>query len=515
MRPRTPIVALVAAALAATASLAAAPAVSGATAVRTTNGCVSSVPDPGSTTPVRICFTLFRPAGTNRTHRVPLIFHSHGWGGSRTTDPTSPEVKPYLDARYGVLSFDQRGFGQSNGGKAYVENPSVEGRDVERLVKLVSHLPWVVQDGPGDPRIGAVGGSYGGGYQFLGAFREIADKHRQVFDALAPQITWYDLKQSLAPQSVPKTEWTSALTAAGVNALPPQVLEGLGESAATGTWSDGSVPGTVDLDAFFAHNGPQWQISQGRRINVPVLFRQGITDELFPLDQGLKNWAHALTPRARRQSIFVGYNGGHVLPNAFPLTVQPSGDVCSSQLTHGKDFAALTVRFFNRYLKHRAVRLPGRNRFHLATAGGRCTTTASVTPNRSVAAGTVATPEAAGPALATKIAAGPIRIAGTPYLSGRVTALGVNNRAFYALGIGTSAADAKIVQGNMYPWSSAKPVNGVQTRIELPSVAVDVPAGQSLFVIAAATNDMYGGFGSRTPGAVILQNASVALPVVR
>ena len=37
------------------------------------------------------------------------------------------------------------------------------------------------------------------------------------------------------------------------------------------------------------------------------------------------------------------------------------------------------------------------------------------------------------------------RVAGTPYLSGDVTALGVNNRAFYALGIGTSPADAKIV----------------------------------------------------------------------
>jgi hypothetical protein len=46
-------------------------------------------------------------------------------------------------------------------------------------------------------------------------------------------------------------------------------------------------------------------------------------------------------------------------------------------------------------------------------------------------------------------------------------------------------------------------------------MAVDVPAGQSLFVIAAATNDMYAGFGSRTPGAVILQNAKVALPIVR
>ena len=379
--------------------------------VTTTNGCVTSVPDPGSTTPVKICYTLFQPPHASRSHKVPLVFHSHGWGGSRTTDATSSEVKPYLDADYGVLSFDQRGFGESNGGKAYVENPNVEGRDVEKLVSLVSHLGWVIQDGPGDPRIGAVGGSYGGGYQFVGAFREIANKHKQVFDALAPQITWYDLKHSLAPQGVAKTEWSTALTAAGANSLPQEVLEGFAESAATGTWSDGSIPGTVNLDAFFAKNGPKWQVSQGRHIDVPVLFGQGITDELFPLDQGLKNWANALTPRARKQSIFVGYNGGHVLPNAFPLTVQPSGDPCSKKLTQGKDFAALTVMFFNRYLKHQAVRLPGLDKFHLATASGTCTTTSSVTPNTTVAAGTVATPEFAGPPLATKIADGPIRVA--------------------------------------------------------------------------------------------------------
>jgi len=486
-----------------------------AATVTTTNGCVTSVPEPGSTTPAQICYSLFEPAGASSKNRVPLIFHSHGWGGSRTTDAGSSEVKPYLDAGYGVLSFDQRGFGQSNGSKAYVENPDIEGRDVEKLVDLVAHLDWVIQEGPGDPLIGAVGGSYGGGYQFVGACREITDKHAQIFDALAPQITWWDLKQSLAPQGVAKTEWDTALTAAGAQALPQSVLEGFAESAVTGTWTDGSIPGTVNLDDFFAKNGPSWQVSQGRHIDVPVLFGQGITDELFPLDQGLKNWANALTPAARAKSIFVGYNGGHVLPNAYPLTVQPSNDPCSAELTGGKNFTALTVMFFNRYLKHQKIALPGLGSYHIATAAGTCTDTSAVTPNKTVDAGTIATPELAGPAIATKIADGPLRIAGTSYLSGTVTAAGVNNRAFYALGIGTSVADAKIVQGDMYPWSSLLPVTSAPVKIELPSVAVDVPAGQSLFLITAATNDMYAGFGSRTPGAVVIQDATVALPLVR
>ena len=513
MTPRSRL-ALACAALVAAGTALPALAAPAASSPTTTNGCVTSVPDAGSTTPQQICYSLFKPAGADRAHQVPMVLHSHGWGGSRVTSADDSQVKPFLDAGYGVLSFDQRGFGQS-GGKARIENPDYEGHDVAKLVSLVSRLPWVIQDAPGDPRLGSIGGSYGGGYQFVGAFREIADQHKQVFDALAPQITWFDLHQSLAPQSVPKTEWDTALTAAGANALPPEVLQGFAQSAVTGTWSDGSVPGTTDLDAFFAKNGPKWQVSQGRRIDVPVLFGQGITDELFPLDQGFKNWTFALTPKARRNSIFVGYNGGHVLPNAFPLTVQPTGDPCSAQLSGGRDFTALTIRFFDTWLKHKAVRIPGYGRFHLATSGNTCTTTSAITPNRNVEVGTVATPELASPALAFKVADGPIRVAGTPYLSGSITALGVNNRAFFALGIGTSVADAKIVQGNMLPWASLSPVSGLKTRIELPSVAVDVPAGQSLFVMAAATNDMYAGFASRTPGAVVLEDATVALPLVR
>ena len=209
-------------------------------------------------------------------------------------------------------------------------------------------------------------------------------------------------------------------------------------------------------------------MSQGRHIDIPVLFGQGITDTLFPLHQGLQNFQKALTPAARAQSIFVGYNGGHVLPNAYPLTVQPSNDPCSAELTGGKNFTALTVMFFNRYLKHQKIALPGLGSYHIATAAGTCTDTSAVTPNKTVDAGTIATPELASPAIATKIADGPLRIAGTSYLSGTVTAAGVNNRAFYALGIGTSVADAKIVQGDMYPWSSLLPVTSAPVKIELP-----------------------------------------------
>ncbi|MGY4766719.1 CocE/NonD family hydrolase [Kribbella sp. CWNU-51] len=148
-------------------------AVPAAAAATVTNGCVVSVPEPGTTTPVRICYSLFEPAGASAAHTVPLIFHSHGWGGSRTKDPAA--FQAWLDAGFGVLSFDQRSFGESTG-TAHVMNPDYEGRDVVKLVDFVAGLDWVTKQRPGDPLIGAIGGSYGGGYQFAGAFTEVRDR---------------------------------------------------------------------------------------------------------------------------------------------------------------------------------------------------------------------------------------------------------------------------------------------------------------------------------------------------
>jgi ABC-2 type transport system ATP-binding protein len=507
---------------AATAGLLVAPSVAAPAPATTTNGCITSVADPDSpSTPQKICYTLFKPAGADAKHKVPVVFHSHGWGGSRST--TASSFAGWLKDGFGVLSFDQRGFGE-DGGKARVENPAYEGQDVMKLVDLVAQLPWVMLDGKGDPRLGAIGGSYGGGYQFVGAFTELMTKGKPVFDALAPEITWYDLKESLAPSETPRTEWSSVLTAAGARALPNEVLEGFAQSAATGIWANGQVPGGPDLDKFFFKNGPKWHVSQGRRLNIPVLFGQGETDNLFPLHQGLENWANALTPSARARSIFVGYNGGHTLPAIAPRGYPDpnpasalggvSADPCSKQLAGGT-FSDLARRFMREKLLGQRTGLRGYGEYHLATADGACVTVSSVKANKLYNVGTVATSAAAGGPIGFKIVDGPIRIAGTPYLAGQMTALGVNNRAFYALGVGTNPADVQIVQNNMLPFNSLMPVLSDQRTIELPSVAVDVPKGKSLFLVASAFSDMFAGFGSRTPGAIVIDQATVNLPIVR
>ncbi|WP_210439557.1 alpha/beta hydrolase family protein [Nocardioides xinjiangensis] len=479
--------------------------------VTTTNGCVQSIADPGTSAPVDICWTMFRPAGATEDRPVPLVMHSHGWGGSRTTDPAA---FAYLtDAGFGVLSFDQRGFGES-GGHAHIEDPDVEGQDVQRLVDLVAAQDWVRKQRPGDPVLGAIGGSYGGGYQFAGALSEVRDRGATRFDALVPEITWFSLTESLFPQGVPRTEWATALVAAALptDALPPIVLQGFVEAAATG-----NVP--PYLHEFLDQNGPEWHVRQGRRLDVPVLFGQGATDNLFPLDQGLDNFSRLLTDRARARSIFVGYNGGHTLPSVLPagtnadVPVAGGTDACSPVLG-SESFADLGLRFLQQRLQGTKSGLTGFGRYHLATAGGRCVSVASVAPNTSVELGEVVSTVGVGVPVAYPIAHGPLTVAGSPSLDARLTTIGLDNRAFLALSVGTSPLDARVVQNNMLPIRE----NGIaigkpRTGVELPSVAVDVPAGQTLFLTVSPVSDMSVGFGSRVVGAMRMRDVVVHLPV--
>lgn len=480
--------------------------------VTVVDACLDSVPEPGTEETVQICYSLFRPATASRNDKVPMIMHSHGWGGSRTKDPEA--FSDFLDAGYGVLSFDQRGFGES-GGKAHVENPNYEGHDLRRLVRLVGNLRWVEKDGKDDPRMGAIGGSYGGGYQFLAAMEQLRVKGEPIFDALAPEITWYDLNQSLAPEGVVRTEWAAALSAAAVptDALTPKVYKALAEGVATGMWPDGSIPGTENIQSYFEKNGPRYHVANGRKLNIPVLFGQGTTDSLFPLQQGLTNFKNTITRSARKRSMFVGYNGGHVLPAVLPSGIDVTSDPCSERLGGG-DFEQLSIRFFGQVLKGESTGLHGYGKYHLATPDSTCTTVSSVAADKSFDVGTVATSEAGGVPLSYEVAQGPIRIAGTPYLKGTMTAAGANNRAFYGLAVGTSPADAKLVQNNVLPVNELTPVVAQSRRIALPSVAVDVPAGQNLYLLASPFSDTFVGMASRTPGAILLEETVVHLPVV-
>jgi pimeloyl-ACP methyl ester carboxylesterase len=502
-------------ALAVTAALLA-PASSAEPAPTATDGCLTSVPDPGTAAPVEICYTIFKPGSASAKKQVPVLLEGHGWGGSRGKD--AARFAPYLSGGYGVISFDQRGFGDS-GGKAHTMDPAVEGVDVRKLVDLAAQQDWVRKDRPGDPRIGAIGGSYGGGYQYVGAFSEIAATGRTRFDALAPEYTWWDINDALAPSGVARSEWLTVLVAAAQpsQALTQDAQRGFVEGTATGNYPQ-------YMQDFYADNGPAHHIAAGRRLDVPVLVRQGISDNLFNLNQGLKNLT-GLTPEARERSVFVGFHGGHALPAALPRGSQAGApvalggsgsDPCSTVLQGGKgDFTTLQLRFFDVHLKGAKGAVPGEGAFALVTPDGGCLQSPRLGADKAFEAGTVTTPVgSAGPAQYVPLGAGPLRVAGTPYVDAKVTTLTPEARAFFALAVGTSPADATVVHSNLLPHREPSAVSGVARRIELPAVAVEVPAGQQLFLVVSPVAEMFTGFSSRVPGVMTLTDAAVRVPVL-
>ena len=70
------------------------------------------------------------------------------------------------------------------------------------------------------------------------------------------------------------------------------------------------------------------------------------------------------------------------------------------------------------------------------------------------------------------------------------------------------------MQNNVLPLREINPVTGQATTFVLPSVAVEVPGGKSLFLLATPVSDTFVGMGSRPPGLITLADTVVKLPVV-
>ncbi|MGI8773842.1 MAG: alpha/beta hydrolase family protein [Actinomycetota bacterium] len=472
-------------------------------------------PDDGTV----ISIAVMKPAHASQANRVPVILHSHGWAGSKSTATSS--FTAWLDAGIGVVSIDQRGHGQS-GDQAHVQDPTRETEDIKAVIDYVASLDWVLKDTDAqgnvidnDPVLGAIGGSYGGAYQTMTALDEIADEGRTRFNVLAPEISWFNLNESLAPQGVVRTAWVAALYGAGAQMLPDYVHEAFAWGSTTGQWPDGTVfgqpaPGVPDIASEFYTHGPVYFADQGIQIDVPILLRQGSSDNLFNLNQGLHIFEDALSPEARADSYFVAYNGGHALPNAMPLGSVGGSDACSG------DFTGFTLSFFQRVFAGADTKglLPARYNF-TTQDGSSCLRYEGLgydaVPVEAVT-GSIVVPTGAGAPQHHLVAEGPITVTGIPELSGSVTSAVVDSRAFFALSVGATPATATVVQNNVMPLRNTLPVIGETFDIELPGVAVEVPEGQNLYLTVSPISDIFAAHGSRVPGVMVLEDLELRLP---
>lgn len=270
-----------------------------------------------------IVFQVFEPTLFDCQTRHPLILQGHGFSGSRTTeagnDPLAP-IKPLIDAGYAVISIDQRGHGES-GGTVRVMDPDYAGQDLVQIVDWAEANLDYLKYNNGNLLLGAVGGSYGGGFQYL---LYNVDPDRRM-DAMVPQITWHDLTYSLNPGNVTKNYWLAALSVMGDartgGSMDPYLRASLLDGITTGYFPE-------DALGFFSYHSPTyfWQnerglslldsgntddylldpalsllpiTSDGRFVvktptrspyPVDVLMFQGMRDNLFPFNEAAENY---------------------------------------------------------------------------------------------------------------------------------------------------------------------------------------------------------------------------------
>ncbi|MPZ62326.1 MAG: hypothetical protein GEU93_13735 [Propionibacteriales bacterium] len=285
---------------------------------------------------VPIHTTLFWPAGAGAEDPVPVVMRAHGWAGhgERGLDEASSTTMALLGAGYAVLTWDERGFGYS-GGEVHVLKPEFEGRDASVLVDWLATDPDVAPmiacetaRGVGgscpDPVIGMSGGSYGGGIQLLtaafdGEFSSTTSDGRSRVDAIAPEITWNDLRYSLYDDQVLNLGWGEALYAVG---LPAAQAEGLDPGNPAGTQSGGLDPrihqaqaeglatGRLSAESvdFFGRSSLAVYGAE-HPVRVPSLFVQGSVDTLFDLTEAARNFGHV---RERAPARLIVFCGGHV-----------------------------------------------------------------------------------------------------------------------------------------------------------------------------------------------------------
>lgn len=293
--------------------------------IRTLHFAVATGPDGG--THCDIIGDLYTPNDASPAHRVPSVLTTNGFGGSKNDQAG---IASALAARdYTVLSYSGLGFGGS-GCKITLDDPDWDGKAASQLISFLGGQDGIgyqdaqhTQPVPGldyvkhddvdhagqhdryDPRVGMIGGSYGGGIQFATASVD------PRVDALIPLITWNDLAYSLTPNNTALTRGVSS-DVAGVAKLTWPLLffaDGALLDSASGFQNDPTrvigCPNFADqVCPLLAETGLLGYPSPpgidflrhasvtdfASKIRIPTLLAQGENDTLFNLNEAVATY---------------------------------------------------------------------------------------------------------------------------------------------------------------------------------------------------------------------------------
>lgn len=454
-RPRR-LLAATAAGLAITAAAAGHPAQAGAApreaaaldAVDTYTGLSFTVPagrdDLGQPQTCTIDADLYKPHSASRDAQVPAILTTNGFGGSK--DDQAGLGRAFAQRGYTVLSYTGLGFPDS-GCKISLDDPGVDGVAARSLVTFLgggSSAAYGSADlggvpaGPGtltvdftrlddaashDPRVGMVGGSYGGQIQFATAAVD------SRVDTLVPLITWNDLRYALAPNN---TSLTAGTTYAGSN-------PGTEKIGWTGLFfgvgiTDGVTGATIDprrnvgcpnfvleacqakatLDSLGYPTTDTYRLTDRvsvahylDRVQVPVFLIQGENDTLFNLQEaaatyrGLKSrgvpvamawqsWGHSGGSNGRSgaapgeldlsgQDIEGTYLGSRI-KNWFDHYLKDTNAPTGPEFAYFRDWVSYTGSAAPAYATAGSYPVPGRQTWYLSAADELVPTRSQVLP---------------------------------------------------------------------------------------------------------------------------------------
>ncbi len=391
---------------------------------------------------------------------------------------------------------------------------------------FIAKQPEAQLDRAGDPRLGMIGASYGGGIQNNTA---VIDGR---VDVITPQIAWHSLVTSLDKNDTAKGGWGSLLFGVGINgSTTPGITGGLSGQPAGFQFGrmqdprtqqaliDGASTGSfTDADkAFFASRGPGSTIS---RVKIPTLISQGTNDTLFTLHEASENFAAQKAAGAPVSMIW--FCGGLTDPSA-------AHGVCNTSL--GPDPAIVlhaSLTWLDRYLRGNTAADVG-PRFRWVSDTG----VLHSAPDYPVAAGKPLTgsgagalPLAAGDTSGALIEATPAATAvnvpldkpapgtsllGEPTLTMTYTgtAASSNGRVYAQI---VDDASRNVLGNQVTPVPVTLDGKEHTLSIPLEAVAIDAVQGSSYTLQIAAGSNVY--FAARQAGFVNLTKVGVSIPTV-
>ncbi|WP_405510388.1 CocE/NonD family hydrolase [Streptomyces cyaneofuscatus] len=316
---------------------------------------------------------LYRPAGVDAASPAPAVLATNGFGGSKSDGSTDAIGKAVAARGYVGLVYSGLGFGKS-GCLITLDDPAIDGKAASGLLDFLggtraaddgTRADYVVQDGRGDPRVGMIGGSYGGAIQLATASTD------PRVDALVPLITWNDLAYALAPTNtgartgvtsdtagVFKWQWTNGfyLIGEGQPLLNPSLdpsrfnrldcLHFAAQACETiRLLNSGRYPADR-TEAMLAYARSVSPVSYLDRVKAPTLIIQGQADSLFNLNEATATYktlkAQGTTAKMIWQSW--GHSGG-LVPGELDLS---EGNLETSYV------GRRVLAWFDRYLQKEA-----------------------------------------------------------------------------------------------------------------------------------------------------------------